>query len=255
MKKLLVIALALLLAAPTLVLAREGHGDGMNAADFDDSARSFGDDDLDLFDDSNPAAARDRANDRDNVRNVLKFDSMTPISGNLVGTDAIRGVPGGGLPWAVESARGRLDENGKLKLKVTGLVLADSGTNPAPTFRGLVSCIGDDGTEAAPVATADFPTDVDGNVIIEETLSFSGPCLAPIVFVAGPEGQWFAVTGKMFNAGGAVPGNAVPQAGPVTTPVDPANGATAGDADITQTIEPGDDSVSAAPEAEFEAIG
>ncbi len=134
----------------------------------------------------------------DGVNNgtILSFDNMAAISEGFLGTELIReGVPGAGAPWNIASAKGVLDKDSNLRIDVRGLVLADSGLNPVASFRGLLSCVSGDGT-IQNVSTADFPADTDGNASIQERLILAGPCFAPVIFVTGPEGQWFAVTGS-----------------------------------------------------------
>lgn len=126
---------------------------------------------------------------------ILRFGSMVGVSGSFVGTDFIRGVPGGGLPWKVARAEGRLADDGTLRLDVEGLVLTETEINPATAFRGLVSCLSVDGG-LANVLTGEFSADPDGNAAIEDTVEIPSPCLAPVVFVTGPTGNWFAVSGR-----------------------------------------------------------
>src|SRR5262245_8659338 len=60
-----------------------------------------------------------------NDASVLKFDALAPVTGPYVGTsNPIRGVPGGGLPWEISEAHGKLGADGQLKITVEGLVLA-----------------------------------------------------------------------------------------------------------------------------------
>jgi hypothetical protein len=118
-----------------------------------------------------------------------------------------RGIPGGGLPWAISDAKGRLGADGELELEVEGLVLARrdpvpanlQGTNPIPNFVAVVSCLSTaDPTVPVNVATAAVPADTDGNAAFEETVSLPSPCIAPIVFVGADLGAgpiWFASTG------------------------------------------------------------
>jgi hypothetical protein len=137
---------------------------------------------------------------------VLRFHSMAPVTGPYVGTaNPIRGIPGGRLPWIITSARGSLDSNGHLFVRVRGLVLADQapvpvslqGINPLPDFRAVVSCqsigAGDSAT-VTNVTTGDFPADTAGDSTIMATVSLPSPCIAPIVFVTGP-GFWLSATG------------------------------------------------------------
>jgi hypothetical protein len=141
---------------------------------------------------------------------VLKFSTMTPVTGPYVGpASPVRGVAGGGLPWVITAGMGSLKRDGHLLVQVRGLVLARQapvppalqGTNPFADFRALVSCqsIGAANTAtAANVSTGDFKADSAGDSTINAIVSLPRPCIAPIVFVTGPTGTdvWFAVTGS-----------------------------------------------------------
>jgi len=139
---------------------------------------------------------------------ILKFDTMAPVTGPYVGaSNPIRGVPGGGLPWMIESGRGSLDRDGHLKVRVEGLVLADRapvppalrGTNPISMFKAIVSCqtIGADGSATVTnVSTATFPANTEGDSNIRAMVQLPHPCIAPIIFVTSPGGAWFAATGN-----------------------------------------------------------
>jgi hypothetical protein len=122
--------------------------------------------------------------------------------------NAIRGVPGGGLPWVVGFAEGELQADGKIEVTVRGLLIdpndpaaiaaGRAGANPSPSFKAIVSCLSRDAggnPTTVNVSTGLFPADAGGNAEIEETLSLPMPCIAPIVFVTSPAGSWFAATG------------------------------------------------------------
>ena len=138
---------------------------------------------------------------------ILKFGTMAPVTGPYVGaSNPIRGVPGGGLPWIIESGRGSLDRDGRLQVRVRGLVLANNapvppalqGINPVTPFTAIVSCqtTGADGSATVTnVSTAGFPASTEGDSNIRATVQLPHPCIAPIVFVLGG-GQWFAATGN-----------------------------------------------------------
>ena len=136
---------------------------------------------------------------------ILEFDSLVGVPQALTGTQApIRGVNGGGLPWAVASAFGELKASGKLEISVQGLVLAagpNTGINPIANFRAIVSCLKSDGS-VENVTTGQFPATTGaassggGNAEIEASLSLPQPCIAPLVFVTSPGGAWFAATGR-----------------------------------------------------------
>ncbi len=143
---------------------------------------------------------------------VLKFNTMVGVPAGLTGTQSqipLRGISGGGLPWAIADAEGELRANGHLEISVQGLVLAagaNAGSNPVANFRGLVSCLKSDGSfENIPTdlfpATTGPASSGGGNAVIEADLTLPQPCIAPIIFVTGPPnatnpiGAWFAATG------------------------------------------------------------
>lgn len=141
---------------------------------------------------------------------ILDFDTMVGVPRPYTGpTNAIRDIPGGGLPWVVGSAKGKLETDGSVEIKVTGLVIDPNdpaaitagvaGINPAPAFEAIVSCLSKDAS-GAPITvnrvTPTFPASPDGNSMISATVDLPHPCIAPIVFVASPGGAWFAATGN-----------------------------------------------------------
>jgi hypothetical protein len=129
---------------------------------------------------------------------VLKAEALAGVTGPYVGSaNPIRGVNGGGVPWDIAEGKAVLSADGHLVVKVEGLVLTATGTNPVTTFRGLVSCqtIIDGAAAVANVSTDAFPATTTGDSKIEATVTLPTPCFAPIVFVTSPGGSWFAVTG------------------------------------------------------------
>ncbi len=139
---------------------------------------------------------------------LISFDAMYGVDGPFVGAGyPIRNVPGDELPWAIaKSIKGDLGANGRLRIKVKGLVFKDDpsvpvdlrGKNDEATFRGLVSCLTEEGDHVGQsnVVTRGFPASEEGDSTIDERLILPNPCIAPIVMVlAGSEDKWFAVTG------------------------------------------------------------
>jgi hypothetical protein len=133
--------------------------------------------------------------------NMLKADSMVGVPQALTGaTNAIRGIPGGGIPWTLASGKVVLTTDGHLTVKVDGLVLASALSNPSPTFRAIVSCLAADAS-VQNVQTATFPATTGlasaggGDSKIEADVVLPQPCIAPIVFVTSAGGSWFASTG------------------------------------------------------------
>ena len=129
---------------------------------------------------------------------VVKFHTMAPVTGQFVGGGGtpIRGIHGGGLPWALSAAQGELSADGRLRVRVRGLVLAagpNSGKNPIPTFRAIVSF-----ETLAPIFTDPVPASTTGDADIDTHVELPHPGFAPIIFVGpGTNAVWFAVTGLM----------------------------------------------------------
>ena len=135
-------------------------------------------------------------------KDVLEFDVMTPVVAPFTGTaHPIRGVNGGGVPWQIDRGRGDLSSDGRLKIRVEGLVLVSTGQNPVPMFRGVVNCLTIEQPDVGVnLATAPVPASMDGDATIKATVDLPDPCVAPIVFVTSgtglPPGSWFAATGR-----------------------------------------------------------
>ncbi len=136
---------------------------------------------------------------------ILAFDSMVGNTASFTGAmNPIRGIDGGGLPWALTSAHGFLTASGHLKIVVKSLVLASgslAGTNPVSSFRAIVSCMTSTGS-IVNVMTGAFPATTGmasahgGNARINTMVNLPQPCIAPIIFVTSPSGAWFAATGN-----------------------------------------------------------
>ncbi len=138
---------------------------------------------------------------------VVKFEVMVGVTEPYTGTaNPIRGVGGGGLPWEIDEAHGKLGANGRLKIDVEGLVLARrapvpanlQGTNPIPNFKAIVSCMTVTGGAATTtnVETGLVPASADGDARFNTFVALPNPCIAPIIFVTSPTGAWFAATGR-----------------------------------------------------------
>ena len=139
---------------------------------------------------------------------VLEFDTMVGVSGSFLGNaNPIREVPGGGLPWVLDRAKGELESDGEFEVQVKGLIIPDSvdgfGFNPAPFFRAIVSCITLDDSGEPVIENVMTHNGVEvmigdpqnGDAEIEAKLDLPNPCIAPIIFVTNPGGSWFSVTG------------------------------------------------------------
>lgn len=140
---------------------------------------------------------------------LLEFNTMIGVPRPYTGAaNAIRGVPGGGLPWVIEFGKGKVSPEGNVDVLIKGLVFDPNdqavidrgigGTNTVPNFRVIVSCLSKDAGGNATtvnVSTGLFPADTAGNAHIKDTVVLPSPCIAPILFVTSPTGAWFASTG------------------------------------------------------------
>jgi hypothetical protein len=140
---------------------------------------------------------------------VLEFNTMLGLPRPFTGTtNAIREIPGGGLPWAIGFGKGTLNPDGRVDILVKGLVFDPNdqavidrglaGINTIPNFKAIVSCLSKDAdgnVTTVNVSTGLFPADEAGNARIKDTVSLPQPCIAPIIFVTSPGGAWFASTG------------------------------------------------------------
>jgi hypothetical protein len=137
-------------------------------------------------------------------RTVYRADVMAGVIPPYTGpTNAIRGVPGGGAPWAIADAEIRVRESGRVDVEVEGLVIGPGGpaavlgTNPVPLQKVIVSClsIANGLPTTVNVSSETFNVDNDGDGEARVHVDLPSPCFAPIVFVASAGGSWFAVSG------------------------------------------------------------
>ena len=140
---------------------------------------------------------------------ILDFKTMVGVDGPFLGnSNPINGVPGGGRPWVLEEGSGKLQANGRLDIKVRGLIIPVSegpqfGINPVAFFRAILSCTTVDesgnpiilNTRTQNGAEVMIGDPRNGDAGIKEVIELPSPCLAPIIFVTSPTGAWFAVTG------------------------------------------------------------
>lgn len=136
-------------------------------------------------------------------RELLEFDSMTPVTGSAVGAVNDRGITAGGKPWVITSGSGEVDRDGKVHVTVHGLVIPVApfnGTNPVGAFGATVSCVTPHGIVNLRTATA--PATSTGNATIDGSVTLPHPCKDPILFVTSPGGAWFATSNSEDEEGG-----------------------------------------------------
>ena len=117
----------------------------------------------------------------------------------------IRGVTGGGAAWTVDRGEIELKDNGKLRVKVQGLLITGTGgpldgtTGPVTGVKASLTCLGTNVVATTGVETLSSK----GNAKINEELVIPTLCVGPIVLVQigsapgfpGAVGLWIAATG------------------------------------------------------------
>jgi hypothetical protein len=125
----------------------------------------------------------------------------------------IRGVLSGGAPWVVKNGKISLDNHGRLKVRVKGLVIGEGALangNPVPanlvgttagvtTVHAALTCGGPGGGVPFTITPTDgVPLDSDGDFEIDAQLSVPDDCAQPIVLIRIGEpatpGPWIAAS-------------------------------------------------------------
>ena len=142
-------------------------------------------------------------------KTIFEFETMVGVSGSFLGAGGnLRGFGGGGAPWIISEGEARLKDDGRLRVKVEGLVLDPAvvppplgGMNPAPFFFATLSCLTTP-TTVVNITTATVPATTTGDAEIDEVVSLPATCFAPLLFVRGSfsptgasVGPWFAMAG------------------------------------------------------------
>jgi len=129
---------------------------------------------------------------------------LSPIVGSNPGI-TIAKIASGGAPWAVDHGFVILNEAGRLRMEVRGLILPALGTTgPVTAVAASVVC-GD-----VVAATSDsVALSEDGNAEIHAKLQVPSPCLGTIVMIRAAAlngtplptpGPWIAATGLPKNS-------------------------------------------------------
>src|SRR6266849_7984550 len=115
------------------------------------------------------------------------------LRSSLIGSNprvVIGGVPSGGAPWKVQEGSASLDDEGRLRVKIEGLVLVALGT-PGPITQVSASLVCG-GTGGAVVATTGpVRLSAAGDAKIEAKINLPSSCFGPVVLVrvAGVNGS------------------------------------------------------------------
>lgn len=129
-------------------------------------------------------ASADRG-DVDSARADLLDSSLAPSLPTP--TDpAIHGVAPGGAPWGLSAGSLRLRSDGRLDVRIDGLVLPTVGTGTTPgSVTGVAASLfcGADSNTTPATTTATVPLSGDGDAAIRTTVTLPSTCLAPIVLI------------------------------------------------------------------------
>jgi hypothetical protein len=128
--------------------------------------------------------------------NALFSASLAPS----VPTDpAIDGANPGGVPWVIDRSTARVQANGRIRVRIEGLVIPIAhGTFPAGTARPVTTVSASVVCAGGTTATTDTaPISEEGDARIDDTVDLPSTCLAPVVLVHpnGGAGAYIAVSG------------------------------------------------------------
>jgi hypothetical protein len=122
---------------------------------------------------------------------------FAPIAGSNPGV-TIAGVISGGLPWTVKHGFATLNDDGRLRVDVRGLILPAFG-NAGPVTAVAASVVCSDGVAASSAAV---PLSNDGNAEIHAKLQVPSPCFGTVILVrvAGVNGTTLPAPGPWIAA-------------------------------------------------------
>jgi len=122
-------------------------------------------------------------------------DGGAVIDAQLFGSQptgpVLSGVKPGGAPWDIRRGDAKVRRDGRVQIRIEGLVIPPGNTNPLSDLSATVYC---NGAPAGTTSAVAFSA--DGDARIDETLAapLPSPCLQPTVFIN-------PAPGKAINAG------------------------------------------------------
>jgi hypothetical protein len=111
-------------------------------------------------------------------------DNSTVIDAELFGSQitgpVLSGVKPGGAPWDISRGDAKVRRDGRVQIRIEGLVIPPGGTNPLSNLSATVYC---NNVPAGTTSAVKFSA--DGDARIDETLAkpLPSPCLQPTVFI------------------------------------------------------------------------
>jgi hypothetical protein len=104
-----------------------------------------------------------------------------PIAGSLVKDKPIFGVKPGGAPWVIDRGNARVRTDGRLEVRVEGLVIpppVGTGINPLPRITASLACNG-----KVVATTRSVPFSRAGDARIRANVKIPKRCIAPVVML------------------------------------------------------------------------
>lgn len=115
------------------------------------------------------------------------------VAGSLT-TDPVlfQTVAPGGADWVIRDGEARLRRDGRVDVRVKGLVLTSTGANPVTEVAASVACNG-----AVVATTAVVPFSTTGDARIHAKVTLPQRCIAPVVLLSprGNAAVYIGVTG------------------------------------------------------------
>ena len=125
----------------------------------------------------------------------------------------IRGVAAGAAPWVVKNGKAQLSPDGRLRVRVKGLVIGEGALangNPVPPnligtvatvtmVHAALTCGGPGGGTPFTITSTDaVPISANGDFEIDEEVSIPSVCAQPIILIriglAADSGPWIAAS-------------------------------------------------------------
>ena len=109
-----------------------------------------------------------------------------PIAGSLTDDDPVFGVKPGGAPWVIDRGNARVRTDGRLEVRVEGLVIpppTQPNINPVPKISASLACNGE-----VVATTRQVPFSRSGDARIKAWVKVPKRCIAPVVML-NPNGN------------------------------------------------------------------
>jgi hypothetical protein len=143
------------------------------------------------------AVAHDDHGSRQRAHDLLR----APIAGSLTDDMPVFGVKPGGAPWVIGRGSARVRTDGRIEVRVEGLVIPSTtgpSTNPVPRLTASLAC-----NSEVVATTPSVPFSPAGNARIRANVHIPKRCIAPVVMLNpappaapnGAVGTFIGITG------------------------------------------------------------